>query len=225
MDSSSAHGGAEGLKYTDSNAPKAKATSNNDNNTYDSAPKRHDAANTSELVKNRSTLQVAFMSFVLASIPYGLSTTFIYPLYNGGPVTIIWGWLAVSLIIICVAASLGEITSVYPTAGGVYYQTFMLSPPRWRKLAAWTCGWAYVAGNILITLAVNFGSTTFLVGCINVFESELGTGTLASETYQQFLIFVAITLLCNAVSAFGNKWLPLLDICPLVPEVVAVIHG
>jgi amino acid permease len=82
-----------------------------------------------ELCRNRSTLQVAFMSFVLASIPYGLATTLYYPLIGGGPVNIIWGWVAVSLIIICVAASLGEITSVYPTAGGVYYQAFMLSPP------------------------------------------------------------------------------------------------
>ncbi|GJC77279.1 polyamine transporter TPO5 [Colletotrichum liriopes] len=70
-----------------------------------------------ELERTRSTLQVAFMSFVLASIPYGLATTMLYPLAGGGPVNIIWGWLGVSLIIICVAASLGEITSVYPTAG------------------------------------------------------------------------------------------------------------
>ena len=71
-----------------------------------------------ELSRNRSTLQVAFMSFVLASIPYGLATTLYYPLVGGGPVNIIWGWVAVSLIIVCVASSLGEITSVYPTAGG-----------------------------------------------------------------------------------------------------------
>jgi amino acid permease len=71
-----------------------------------------------ELQRNRSTLQVAFMSFVLASIPYGLATTLIYPLIGGGPVNVIWGWVAVSLIIVCVASSLGEITSVYPTAGG-----------------------------------------------------------------------------------------------------------
>lgn len=73
---------------------------------------------TPELSRNRSTLQVAFMSFVLASIPYGLATTLYYPLVGGGPVNIIWGWVAVSLIIVCVASSLGEITSVYPTAGG-----------------------------------------------------------------------------------------------------------
>lgn len=73
-----------------------------------------------ELSRNRSTFQVAFMSFVLASIPYGLATTLAYPLVGGGPVNVIWGWVAVSLIIVCVAASLGEITSVYPTAGGTF---------------------------------------------------------------------------------------------------------
>ncbi|KAI1764584.1 amino acid transporter [Hypoxylon sp. FL1150] len=166
---------------------------------------------TPELSRNRSTLQVAFMSFVLASIPYGLATTLYYPLVGGGPVTIIWGWVAISLIILCVAASLGEITSVYPTAGGVYYQTFMLAPPAWRRIAAWTCGWLYVVGNVTITLAVNFGTTLFLVGCINVFQTANGEDVLAGEAYQVFLIFLGITLLCNAVSSLGNRWLPILD--------------
>ncbi|UPK99994.1 hypothetical protein LCI18_010929 [Fusarium solani-melongenae] len=119
------------------------------------------------------------MAFVLASIPYGLSTTLSNPITTGGPVNIIWGWLAVSALIVCVAISLGEITSIYPTAGGVYYQTFMLAPTRWRREAAWICGWLYVVGNISITLSVIFGTTLFLIS--------------------------------NAISAFGNKWLPLLD--------------
>ena len=170
----------------------------------------------SELVRNRSTLQVAFMSFVLASIPYGLATTFFYPLIGGGPANIIWGWVLVSLIILCVAISLGEITSVYPVAGGVYYQTFRLAPENCRKILSWICGWSYVVGNITITLAVNFGTTLFLIACINVFETELGVGIWQAETYQIFLTFVAITILCNAVSALGNKWLPWLDVgrCP-----------
>lgn len=167
---------------------------------------------TPEMSRNRSTLQVAFMSFVLASIPYGLATTMYYPLVGGGPVNIIWGWVAVSLIIICVAASLGEITSVYPTAGGVYYQTWMLAPPSWRRIAAWTCGWLFVVGNVTITLAVNFGTTLFLVGCINVFQTPDGEDVFAGEPYQVFLIFLGLTLLCNAVSSLGNRWLPILDV-------------
>ncbi|KAI8242670.1 hypothetical protein K4K55_010018 [Colletotrichum sp. SAR 10_96] len=70
-----------------------------------------------QLKRNRSTAHVAFMAFVLAANPYSLATTLNYPLIGGGPVNIIWGWLLVALIVICVAASLGEITSVYPTAG------------------------------------------------------------------------------------------------------------
>ncbi|KAH7219458.1 amino acid/polyamine transporter I [Fusarium oxysporum] len=166
---------------------------------------------TPQLQRNRSTLQVAFMAFVLASIPYGLATTFNPPVTTGGPVNIIWGWVAVSAMIICVAASLGEITSVYPIAGGVYYQTFMLAPAHWRREASWICGWLFVVGNISITLSVTFGTTLFIVAVINLFETAPGVGVLAGEPYQVYLIFVGVTVFSNAVSALGNKWLPWLD--------------
>jgi amino acid permease len=148
-----------------------------------------------ELVRSRSTFQVAFMSFVLASVPYGLATTLYYPIACAGPVGIIWGWLGVSLIILCVAASLGEITSVYPT-----------------RIASWICGWAFVVGNITITLAVNFATALFLGACINVFETEPGVGIFAGTAWQTYLIFLAITILCNLISALGNRYLPWLDV-------------
>ncbi|KAJ5392652.1 hypothetical protein N7509_008142 [Penicillium cosmopolitanum] len=162
-----------------------------------------------ELARNRSVWQVTFMCFILSSVPYGLSTTLYYPLAAGGPANIIWGWVLVSFLILCVAISLAEITSVYPTAGGVYYQTFVLSPLWCRRVASWICGWSYVAGNITITLAVNFGTTLLFVGCLNVFEDANGNGITSDfQAYQTFLIFLAITLLTHAVSAFGNKYLP-----------------
>ncbi|KAM3418019.1 hypothetical protein BST61_g6230 [Cercospora zeina] len=176
---------------------------------------------TQELVRNRSTLSVAFMSFVLASVPYGLSTTLIYPLTGGGPSTVIWGWCLVCVLMLCVAVSLGEITSVYPTAGGVYFQTYMLSPRWCRALAAWMTGWCFVLGNIIITLSVNFGTTLFLVGCINIFQGEpffdeatqttTTAGIFPAKPYQIYLIFIAITLICNLISSLLNKHLPLID--------------
>ncbi|KAF7556206.1 hypothetical protein G7Z17_g1606 [Cylindrodendrum hubeiense] len=176
-----------------------------------------------ELARNRSTFQVTFMAVILASIPYGLATTMYYPLVGGGPVNIIWGWVAISLITLCVAASLGEITSIYPTAGGVYYQAFMLAPMRWRRIAGWICGWLYLVGNITITLAVTFGTTQFIVSCVNVFETAPGVGVLAGEAYQVFLIFLAMTFLCNAVSALGNRWLPLLDTAAIFLTIAGVL--
>lgn len=84
----------------------------------------------------------------------------------------------------------------------------MLAPGHWRRVASWICGWLYVVGNISITLSVNFGTTQFFVACINVFEKEPGVGVLEGTTYQVFLLFVGITILCNAVSVLGNRWFP-----------------
>ncbi|PTU23683.1 hypothetical protein P175DRAFT_0447869 [Aspergillus ochraceoroseus IBT 24754] len=165
-----------------------------------------------ELSRNRSTWHVVFMCFILSSVPYGLATTLFYPLAGGGPTNVIWGWVGVSLIILCVAASLAEITSVFPTAGGVYYQTFVLSPIWCRRISSWICGWSYVAGNMMITLAVNFGTTLFLVASLDVFEDSTGAGITDSwGAYQVYLIFLGITLLTHAIPAFGNKYLPWLE--------------
>ena len=182
-----------------------------------------DLGYTPELARNRSVWQVTFMCFILSSVPYGLSTTLYYPLAAGGPANIVWGWVLISFLILCVAVSLAEITSVYPTAGGVYYQTFVLSPLWCRRVASWICGWSYVAGNITITLAVNFGTTLLFVACLDVFEKAPGVGiTDDFQAYQTFLIFLAITLLTHAISAFGNKWLPWLEVrgrtCSLSPS-------
>ncbi|KAJ5273637.1 hypothetical protein N7478_008762 [Penicillium angulare] len=165
-----------------------------------------------ELSRNRSTWQVVFMCFILASVPYGLSTTMNYSITGGGSPNMIWGWIIVSLIMLCVGSSLAEITSVFPTAGGVYYQTFALSPPRWRRVTAWICGWSYVAGNVTITLAVNFATALFLVESLNVFKDASGRGiTDDFQDYQTYLIFLAITLVCHAIPALGNRWLTYIE--------------
>lgn len=166
-----------------------------------------------ELSRNRSTWEAVFMSFIVAEVPFTIPTTLQYPLAGGGPANMIWGWFIVCSILLCVVGSLAEITSVYPTAGGVYYQTFAVSPKWCRRVTAWICGWAYVFGNITITLSVNFGAALFLVAALNVFESN-GVGiTEDFQPYQTFLIFLAITLLTHGITAFGNRWLTYLEVC------------
>jgi amino acid permease len=51
------------------------------------------------------------------AVPFGLSTTFYITLADGQSVTILWGWILVSLISLSIAASLAEICAVFPTAG------------------------------------------------------------------------------------------------------------
>jgi hypothetical protein len=55
-------------------------------------------------VRPRSIIKIALISFVLASTPYGLATTLLSLVTNGGSLATTCAWLAVSLVIICVAA-------------------------------------------------------------------------------------------------------------------------
>jgi hypothetical protein len=64
---------------------------------------------------------------------------------------------------------------------------------------------------------VNFGTTLFFIGCINIFRTTdaagESTGIFNAEDYQIYLIFFAITVLVNLISSLGNRHLPLLDVC------------
>jgi hypothetical protein len=53
--------------------------------------------------------------------------TYGYSLAYGGPVTIIWGWITVSLMNIILALVLAEICSSFPTSGGVYFFSHRLA--------------------------------------------------------------------------------------------------
>lgn len=75
------------------------------------------------------------------AVPFGLSTTFYITLADGQSVTILWGWVLVSLISLSIAASLAEICAVFPTAGGVYYWAAMLSTKKYARLSSWVTGW------------------------------------------------------------------------------------
>jgi amino acid transporter len=67
-------------------------------------------------------LSVLGLSFAIMAVPYGLSTTMYITLVDGQSVTILWGWVLISLISVSIAASLAEICAVYPTAGGKFIE-------------------------------------------------------------------------------------------------------
>ena len=166
-----------------------------------------------ELSRNRSTWQVMFMSCVMASVPFTISTTMSYTLSGGGPSNMVWGWVLITSIMLCLGASLAEITSVYPTAGGVYYQTYALSPPWCRRITAWVCGWSYFAGQVTITLSVTFGVTQFFVASLNLFKYSDGTGYTENwGAWETYLIFLGITLLAHIIPSIGNKWLTYVEV-------------
>lgn len=62
-----------------------------------------------ELPRTLSMMAILGLSFAIMAVPFGLSTTMGIGLTDGQCVTILWGWCLVSLISLCIAASLAEI--------------------------------------------------------------------------------------------------------------------
>src|SRR5689334_13941362 len=74
------------------------------------------------------------ISFSIISILTGAILLFGFGLRFAGPIVNSVGWPLVSLMTLAVAASMAEIASAYPTAGGLYYWAFRLGGRSW----AWT---------------------------------------------------------------------------------------
>src|ERR1044071_3291957 len=66
------------------------------------------------------------ISFSIISILTGAVMLFGYGLKFAGPVINTVGWPIVSVFTLCVAASMAELASAYPTAGGLYYWSLRL---------------------------------------------------------------------------------------------------
>ena len=160
----------------------------------------------SELPRNLSMLSILGLSFAIMAAPYGLSTTLYITLYDGLSVTIIWGWIFVTLISVAIAASLAEICAVYPTAGGVYYWSAMLSTRRWAPLMSFIDGWLTLVGNWTVTLSIIFGGGQLILSAISLWKEDF-----VANAWQTVLMFWAVTLVCTLVNIFGSRYLDLIN--------------
>jgi len=118
-------------------------------------------------------------SFAIMAVPFGLSTTFAYSLTNGQSVTVLWGWVFVSIISMCIAASLAEICAVYPTAGGVYYWSAMLSTKEYAPVVSWYILPPYcIFGRLKCLIHQRDGTfvawlwASYQIGCFRILESS-----------------------------------------------------
>ncbi|EME47359.1 hypothetical protein DOTSEDRAFT_145936 [Dothistroma septosporum NZE10] len=160
----------------------------------------------SELPRSLSMLSVLGLSFAIMAVPFGLSTTFYITLTDGQSVTIIWGWVLVSLISLSIAASLGEICAVYPTAGGVYYWSAMMATKKYAPVASWITGWLNLVGNWTVTLSINFSGAQLILSAITLWREDW-----SANTWQTVLCFWAVMLVCFLINAFGARYLDIIN--------------
>src|SRR5439155_704472 len=100
------------------------------------------------------------ISFSIISVLTGAVLLFGYGLKLAGPIINSVGWPVVSLFTLAVAASMAELASAYPTAGGLYFWAFRLGGRGW----AWVTAWLNMIGQVTITAGINVAAATYIIG-------------------------------------------------------------
>lgn len=158
-----------------------------------------------ELKRNRSLFTLLFQSLAIAAIPYGEGGPLISAVYGGGQLSIFLGWIIVLIFDECVAVSLAELASRYPTSAGPYYWSFQIAKNN-KTVLSFITGWIWLVGNWTITLSVNFGFASLIAASVALYHPDW-----TPTSWQLLLIFYAICILTLLICAFGNKILPMVD--------------
>ncbi|PWZ01886.1 amino acid transporter [Testicularia cyperi] len=155
-----------------------------------------------ELKRNLNMMTICGLSFSIIAAPFGLSTAFSIALTCGGPITILYGWLFVSLISLCMAASLAELCSMYPTSGGVYVWSAFVATKKWAPLTSWIVGWVSLVANWTLCLSINFGGAQLIMAAISQFRNN----EWAPSPWQTILTFWALMVISAIINAYGVKY-------------------
>lgn len=139
------------------------------------------------------------ISFSIISILTGAVLLYGYGLKFAGPIVNSVGWPLVSLFTLAVAASMAEIASAYPTAGGLYFWAGRLGGPRW----AWLTAWLNMIGQVTITGGINIAAAIYLIGAATrIFGLQ---GEYLTTWSFQVMVMIAILIPQVLINVYGIR--------------------
>ena len=110
-----------------------------------------------ELARRMSGFSNFAISLSIICILAGGITSFHVGLGSAGGASIGLGWPLVCLFSLCVAATMAQVASAFPTAGGLYHWGSILG----GRACGWITAWFNLAGLITVLAAINAGTCDF----------------------------------------------------------------
>jgi amino acid transporter len=115
-----------------------------------------------ELYRSMGGFSNFAISFSIISILTGAVILYNLGLTLGGPAAVGIGWPLVTVFTLMIAATMAEIASAYPTAGGLYYWASRLRNKDW----GWWTAWLNLGGQISIVAGINYSAAFYLSATI-----------------------------------------------------------
>ena len=143
-----------------------------------------------ELKRGMGSFSNFAVSFSIISILTGGITTYYLGMDAGGPFVITIGWFIVGALTLCVGMGMAEITSAFPTAGGLYYWSARLAKKN-KAAWSWATGWFNLVGQVAVTASIDYGLATFVGFFISLYSSSFHNNA------KWTLLFYALVLLAH----------------------------
>jgi amino acid transporter len=118
----------------------------------------HQLGYAQELLRSMGGFSNFAISFSIISILTGAVILYDYGLAWAGTAAVLIGWPLVTVFVLLIAASMGEIASAYPTAGGLYYWASRMKNKNW----GWWTAWLNLIGQFAIVAGINYAAAGFL---------------------------------------------------------------
>ena len=118
----------------------------------------HQLGYAQELLRTMGGFSNFAISFSIISILTGAVILYDYGLAWAGTAAVLIGWPLITVFVLLIAASMGEIASAYPTAGGLYYWASRMKNKNW----GWWTAWLNLIGQFAIVAGINYAAAGFI---------------------------------------------------------------
>ncbi|SCO47912.1 uncharacterized protein FFMR_08884 [Fusarium fujikuroi] len=137
----------------------------------------------------------------------GISFILFISLSAGGLPTLVYGYTASSLCVMCIMLVFAQCSARFATAGGAYHYAVFLTPEKYRRQVAYPLGWLNYAGWVLTHAACCAVTATLFLGLINLCDADFDV----TVRWRLFVAYMIVAIACWLVNLFGLRGIPTLE--------------
>jgi amino acid transporter len=148
------------------------------------------------------------ISFSIISILTGAVILYDYGLAWAGTAAVMIGWPLITVFVLAIAASMAELASAYPTAGGLYYWASKMKNKNW----GWWTAWLNLIGQFAIVAGIDYAAAGFINATIvdKIFGGTFNTVVIGFIN-GQLITMGAILIIQLALNIAGINLVALLN--------------
>ncbi|GAA5897071.1 uncharacterized protein JCM6883_006568 [Sporobolomyces salmoneus] len=139
-------------------------------------------------------------------------------LNSGGPIAVLWGWFAVSIISLAVAASLGEMCSAYPHAAGQAFWAYQFAPEKWKRCLSYWTVWSNICGGWALLAAGEYIFASGVLGLVVAYHPDY-----VQQPWHLVLLYLGMVFLFFLINVFLIKILDRMTITFAIINVSSVV--